>query len=257
MGNNTSSQKMLNETMNTVSLQVLNENSTNITASSDQENDLTIAGNTGGKISGISQVNSSKINVAALAQSVNDNKLQADLASKLTSALEQKLPVLTSNSKTNQDVQNIVRNNINQNITTKNMMNISATVRQSNKLKILANEGVEITQIAQKNEAEMIISLINDTNNKIINDIKAKTDIDNTVAQAPGAALPDLGFGSMGMIFVLVIIVIVLGGGYYLSTLGWTDMMKPVPLAVMGAMIVSILGGLYMATAPAKDDKKK
>jgi hypothetical protein len=261
MGANVSTQNVLNKTMNNVSLSVLNENSTNIASSSDQSNDLTIAGNTGGQtdangnpisntITGISQVNSSKINVTALAQSVANNTLQADLVSKLSTTLQQAIPTMATNDNTSQTIKNIVSTDINQNITTKNMTNIAENIKQSNTLKILANSGVDVTQVAQNNEATAIISMINDTNNQILNDIKAQTGIDASTAQTSSSPL-DFGIGGSFTIIFIVIIIIIIGGGYYLSTLGWVDVMKPIPLAVIGTMLVSALGGIYLALEPA------
>ena len=248
MGANQSKQSVLNETLNEIAISVMTKNSTNLSGSIDQSNVLSVVGNKGKtKISGVTQVNISKINVAALAQSSSNNSLQADLISKLKASVDQAVPSLAINSKVQQDVHNTITNSVNQNITTENLMNIATQVKNSNEIKFVANEGINASDLIQKNEAELIIALVNDTTSTIVNKVAATGELNSATTSVQSSVLPDFG-GSIGMIFILIIIVIIIGGGYYLSTLSFADIVgKPVPMAIIATMIISVLGGGYLA----------
>lgn len=258
MGGNVSSQKILNETISNTILNSMIENSTTIAVSSDQSNKLTISGNKStakdvfgnvikSSISNIAQNNSTKINVSALSNAASNGSLQADMMSKLDTALKQQVPALQVNTKLSQDVKNIVKNNIDVNISVKNLQNIAAHVSQSNDIKILVNENIDVTDLSQKNEATLIAELVNKTASDMAAQITTKTEASSGVTSEVQSILPDFG-----MIFIVIIILIICGGGFYLSTLGWDDLAEPIPLAVIATIVVSMFGGIFLATAPAK-----
>jgi hypothetical protein len=211
MGANQSSQQVLNNTLNSVSMQVMTKNSTAVSGSIVSENDLLISNVSGTTISNFVQSNSSKINVQALLKSVQDNTLQAELISKLSSAIQQEVPVLAVGDDTKQKVVNSVTNAINSNITTENFQNISAQVYNKNSAIINNVDTSTFNNITQSNEASLILSLVNDTNSQIIDSLKATSTEAADVLQKQAPIL-DLSAGS---IFLIVVVVLLLGGGYY------------------------------------------
>jgi hypothetical protein len=258
MGGTQSSQKVLNEVISNTMMNSMMENSTTVSASSDQKNTMSIVGNKStakdmfgnvikSTISNIAQENSSKINVSALSNAASNGSLQADMMSKLDTALQQQIPALQFGTQLKQDVSNIVKNNIDVNISVKNLQNIAANVSQSNEIKILANENMDVTTLSQKNEATLIAELVNKTSSDMATQITAKTETSSAVKSETQNILPDFG-----MIFIVIIILVICGGGFYLSTLGWDDLTKPIPLAVIAAIVVSVFGGIFLAAAPAK-----
>ena len=258
MGGTVSSQKILNEVISNTMMNSMMENSTAVSASSDQSNVMNISGNTSTakdmfgntikvSISNIAQENSSKINVSALSNAASNGSLQADMMSKLDTALQQQIPALQIGTRLKQDVSNIIKNNIDVNISVKNLQNIAANVSQSNVIKILANENTDVTLLSQKNEATLIAELVNKTASDMSAQIKTATEATSAVKSETQNILPDFG-----MIFIVIIILVICGGGFYLSTLGWDDLTQPIPLAVITAIIISVFGGILLATAPAK-----
>jgi len=258
MGGTVSSQKILNEVISNTMMNSMMENSTTVAASSNQKNSLSIVGNKStakdmfgnvvkSSISNIAQDNSSKINVSALSNAASNGSLQADMMSKLDTALQQQIPALQFGTRLKQDVSNIVNKNINVNISVKNLQNISANVSQSNEIKIMLNENMDVSVLSQKNEAALIAELVNKTASDISAQIKDVTEATSGVKSETQNILADFG-----MIFIVIIILVICGGGFYLSTLGWDDLTQPIPLAVIAAIVVSVFGGIFLATAPAK-----
>lgn len=258
MGGNFSKQQVLNKTLNEVALEVLTRNSTSLSGSTEQNNTLDIIGNTSQvKINGFEQASTSKINVSSLAQAVANNTLQADLINTLKSEVEKADPTLAVGSNSEQEIQNIIENNIKSKITIENLSNIAANVKQENQVRILANAGVDATNIVQRNEAEMILALVNEATSKIVAEVSAKNTTDSKASQK-AAPLVDLGIGGAGIIILLIILVIIGGGGYYLSTMTFTDMVtKPIPLAVIATIAVSLIGGIFYAVSSSGSEEKK
>jgi hypothetical protein len=238
MGNSQSSQTVLNETLNKVSINVMQKNSTSLSGSVEQSNETTIAGNTGTvTLDGVIQVNSSSINVAQLKSSV-----------------EQAIPAISLNSNLKQDVSNKISNHVNSNVNVENLQNIAAQTKQNNTFKVLANNNVNTRDFVQKNEATLIMALVNKMNSEIVADIKASGALDNAASNKGSNILPD--FGSMYMIVIIVIIIVICGGLYYLNTMEWEDIItKPIPLAVLAAMALSLFGGALYASSASGSKK--
>jgi hypothetical protein len=255
MGNSQSSQTVLNETLNKVSINVMQKNSTSLSGSVEQSNETTIAGNTGTvTLDGVIQVNSSSINVSALSDSAASNKLQADLIAQLKSSVEQAIPAISLNSNLKQDVSNKISNHVNSNVNVENLQNIAAQTKQNNTFKVLANNNVNTRDFVQKNEATLIMALVNKMNSEIVADIKASGALDNAASNKGSNILPD--FGSMYMIVIIVIIIVICGGLYYLNTMEWEDIItKPIPLAVLAAMALSLFGGALYASSASGSKK--
>jgi len=262
MGGNLSTQQVLSETLNKVALEAMTRNSTTVDGSINQNNELDIIGNTDKvNINGFKQVSSSKINVSALAQSAAKNTLQADMISSLKSAVDQAVPSIAFGSTSQQQIHNTITNSINSKINVENLNNIAAKVKQSNTVKLVANAGVDAKNLIQKNEADLILSLVNDATSEIVAKVASTTSQDTTASSKADGILPDLGLGG-GLIFILIILGIIIGGGYYLSTMSYSDMIsKPVPMAVIAAIAISLFGGLAYALSSSgdsnnQDDKK-
>src|SRR6185436_17075139 len=175
MGANQSSQEILNNTLNAISMNIMTKNSTAMSGTSVQSNTLVISGVKDTSIKDFVQSNSSKINVQALMTSVNSGNLQADLFQQLSAAVEQHIPALAVSSDTHQKVTNAVTNAIDSNITTENFANISAHVSQTNTAIFTMVDKSTFDTITQKNEATLILELANKTTSDIIQNIKSTT----------------------------------------------------------------------------------
>lgn len=255
MGAGISKQDILNETLNNVAIEVMQKNSTSISGDIQQDNTTTVAGNTGTvSLYGIKQINTSKLNVSALLDSAVNNSLQANLMAELKSTLAQSLPAISAYTDMEQKVVSSIKNNINSNITVENLQDISAKVKQNNTFQVLANNNVDTRDFVQKNEATLIMSMVNNMNAGIIADIAATGVLETDISNKANPLLPD--FGSMYMIIIIIIIVVVCGGLYYLNTLEWKDIItKPIPLAVIAAISITVLGGLFYASSSSEEKK--
>jgi membrane-associated HD superfamily phosphohydrolase len=244
MGGNQSKQTINNEVLNDVMMNVMTKNSTGITGSVDQSNTYAVSGVKNTTIGSVTQSNSSKINVSALMQSVASNTLQAELTASVSDKIKQETPVAAIGNNTTQAIDTIVENAIKSNITTENMQTIAATVKQKNSIVLADLDNVTQNSITQKNEATLILELVNTTSSEIITGLKTNTDIKVEAEQKPAALLPD--FGSMYIILFIILIVIFGGGMYYLSSTGlaFTQILaKPQVIA----LIAGILGvGAFM-----------
>ena len=199
MGVGQSKAAILNEILNETSIEVLNENSSSSSTYINQKNDLTIAGNTGGTISGLKQINAAKINVSALLESSSSGKLQSSLEAALSNEIEQKSASIGYTS-SNADVRNIVKNVINTRITNKNLISIKNEVQQSNQIQILANTNVNVKDLVQKNESDLIIKMISKMNSDIVNELQTKGAISTDLSQSTN---PLFSFG-MGGLFIII-----------------------------------------------------
>jgi hypothetical protein len=239
MGANQSSQNITTTVLNNIMLSIMTKNSTSAYAAVDQTNDLTIAGNTDKvTVNGITQVNSSKINVASLISSVQNNTLQADLIANLTNKIAQEMPVLAIGDNTNQAIKTSVSNTINSNITVENFQKIAVLVKSSNTIKIIANAGVDVSQVVQKNESTAIMSLVDKISSEIVANIKTATTSSTDATQKSAGLLPDLG--SFGLIFIIIIIVVIGGGLYYFTSTGLKVgeiLAKPQVIALIAAIL--------------------
>lgn len=234
MGANESKQKILNEMLNEVAVNVMNRNSSNATGAITQENSLVLNNLKKSRISGISQLSSSKINVTALQTSTASGSLQSDLTAALTNKIMQETPQLGIANKSEQEVSTIVRNNINAKITQENLQKIAAEVRQKNAILINNAEDSVITNINQSNEAEMIMTLTNDATSKIVTEIATDSTVENDVTQKPSDIL-----GGFGVIFI--IIAVVLGGGFLFFQNTATQIMKPKNMMLIGGAVAIVL----------------
>jgi hypothetical protein len=235
MGGNTSKQKIINEMLNQVSVEVMTRNSSSASASSDQENKLVISNVKGSTISGITQISTSKINVTALQKSVSEGKLQSDLVASLTNKVMQEAPQLGIATKSEQEVRNIVKNNIDAKINNENLQNIAANVKQRNSAVITnVEDNALVTGILQKNEAEAILTLTNDANNKIATELTTDAEVKNDVTQKSA----DL-FGGFGAI--LIVIAVVIGGGFLFMQGTMNKVLQPKNLMLIGGAVVVIL----------------
>lgn len=209
MGGQNSKTDVLKEVLNNVSINVFNRNSSSATGYIDQSNRAEIIGNTGGNISGIEQVNSSIINVSAVSDAVSKGDLQSDLTAAITESISQEAPAIGySANQTN--VHSIVKSVIDSKITNESIQNISATVLQSNEIKILANNGTDISAYKQVNEAKLIIELISTTNSEIIAELKTSGTLVGDLTQTTQSFM-DFGF-ALGMIFIGLSVLFMVGG---------------------------------------------
>jgi hypothetical protein len=218
MGGNKSVQDVLNDTLNSISMQVLVKNSTGVSASSIGSNDLIITGSTNVTVSGFNQINSSQINVQALTDSINSGALQADLLNKLSAAVQQIVPTLAVADDTQQKITNNIKNIINTNINMQNFTNIALQAKQENIASVTDSKNVSITNSTQNNEATLIASVVTTTNNQIVAAVKASSTEAADALQQP-APLLDLNLGG-GTVIIIVIVAILLGGCYWLYTSG-------------------------------------
>lgn len=249
MGGNLSKQTVDNKVLNKIMIEVMTKNSNTISGSIDQTNNMEIVGNTDKVvIHGVEQINSSKINVSALAQSTANNTLQADLISKLSSKVEQANPLIAVGSDTYQTISSAITNAINSNITTENMQNIAAQVKGLNTIKVIANAGVDVSAVIQKNESSLILELVNKTSSEIVTAVSAKTEV-STDATQKTASLFDFGAG--GIIFIIIIVII---GGflYYVKSSGLAIaeiVAKPQVIALIMFMIGLTTYGVYASSS--------
>lgn len=247
MGGNVSKEAVENDVLNQIMINVMTENSSNLSAESDQTNELNIVGSTGTRVTGLKQFSSSKVNVQALAQSTANNTLQADLISKLSTKVEQVNPLIAVGSSSDQAVKTSIKNAINSNITTKNMQNIAAQAKQNNKINITGATDTEVKDVMQMNEADLIIGLVQKTTAEIKTTIKAQTEV---TTEATQKTAPLLDFGA-GTIIFIVIIVIIAGFLYYVKSSGLA-IAEIVAKPQVIALIIFVIGlsafGVYEGT---------
>ncbi|MGL5935117.1 MAG: hypothetical protein ACRCZI_05795 [Cetobacterium sp.] len=257
MGANISKQKVLNKTLNDVAIEVLNRNSTTLGGVIDQSNKLIINNSKLADLTNITQLNYSKINVNALSQSISNNTLQADLINSLKSAVEKESPVLGIGNNSEQDIENTIGTIIRSTITNESLHAISAQVKQDNSIILTNVDSITGDTVVQKNEADLILGLVNEATSKIALAVTASNTTDSKASDKT-APLVDLGIGGAGIIVLLIILVIVGGGFYYLSTMTFQDMVtKPVPLMVISAIALSLIGGIIFAVSSGDDEKKE
>ncbi len=234
MGGNTSKQKIINQMLNEVSVEVMNRNSSSAASSIEQENSLVFSNIKDSKISGISQVSSVKINVSALQTSAAKGDLQSDLTAALTNKVMQEAPALGIANKTEQEVQNIVKNKIGAKITNENLQNIAASVKQKNSIVFANVDSTTARDITQQNEAEAIMTLTNEANSAIATALTTDSAVSNDATQKSA----DL-FGGFGIIFIIIAVVI--GGGFLFMQNTASKVLQPKNLMLIGGAVAIVI----------------
>jgi hypothetical protein len=232
MGASSSKSEVLNTIMNTASMEVLNRNTTASTGLITQNNTLTLAGDVGSTYSGISQINSSKINIAGLQSSVQNGSLQSDLSATLANTIKQQAAAI-GYSANDSKVSSIVSATIATKVTNETFQSIKAQVSQGNTLNLLDNNSTYVTHLVQKNEAQLIIKLVTDINSTILSELKTQGAISTDIDQSTS---------SLFSTFVgLAILLVVVFGGLWLAK-GTVDtavvnITKPAPMILIGGIL--------------------
>jgi hypothetical protein len=125
MGASVSTSNTVLDSLNNVAINVMAQNSTTASTTSTQTNTVDLSGNvnTTVKLGDISQANTSNISVSALMASVQNGNLQTQLTTALSSAISQQqaMAIVSANVA---NVSEVVKNNVNANITQQNFQNI-------------------------------------------------------------------------------------------------------------------------------------
>lgn len=229
MGASQTKADILNQVLNETSIEVLNKNSTASSGYINQSNDLLIAGNTGGSVSGITQANSAVINVSALQSSVASGNLQSALTAALSSKVAQEGTAL-GYSASDSKVTNIIQNKVKAAITNENLMTIKNEIQQSNTMKILANTNTDTTMLVQKNEAEMIVKLVATMNSDIVSELQTSGTVATDLQQSVQSLIPSFAVG------IIILVLVLLGGAYFFKdqALGILLVAKNNPMFTLG-----------------------
>ena len=233
MGASQTKSEVLNQVMNTASIDVLNRNSNAAGGLITQSNTFTMAGEKDGNYSNISQINSAKVNVTALQSSVQSGSLQSDLAATMANTIKQNADSIGYASNDSK-VSTIVSSTINSKITNESIQSIKAEVSQSNVIQLLGNNRSALAKLTQKNEAELIMKLVNDTNSSIITNLKTSGAISNDIDQFAGTSFST--FAGIAILFVLAMAGVWLFKSSFDNIV--TQVTKPAPVILIGFSIL-------------------
>ena len=242
MGAQQSKTDVLKEVLNEVSIDVMNRNSNAASGYINQTNELIIRGNTDTTIKGFSQVNSAVINISSITSAAATGDLQSDLTASITESISQEAPAI-GYSANETSVSSIVSNAVNSNITVENLQEINATVEQSNVIKILAEQGLDATSVSQKNEANLILEMVNEMNANIIASLQTEGAIVGDLTQTTQSLFE---FG--GAFFIVIIMAI--GAFFYFGKNIMAPlkmMMNPYSAAIVVILIAAGVGYYYTA----------
>lgn len=236
MGGSQSKADVLKEILNKVSIDILNKNSSATIGLIDQKNTLTLVSNVDTKISGIDQINSSVINVFSIQNSVATGALQSDLTAAISETLRQEAASI-GYTQSNVNINSKVSSIINSKISNESISEIRSTVEQSNDIKILVNSGADISSVVQKNEAQMIVKMINDMNSSVMASLQTSGDIKGDLTQKVNPIISNFGMA-------LIFIVIMAAAAYYfkdMSSIVLSNITKPAPMLLIGGIIIALL----------------
>lgn len=234
MGASASKSDVLNQVLNKTAIDIMTKNSMSSSGYIKSSNDLTIAGNTGGSISGISQINAAAINVKALLGSSQGADMRSALTAALTAAVKQEARSIGYTAD-EANVKSVVENNVNVNMTSENLLTIKNEVLQDNKLQIIANTGTDVSAIIQKNEATLIAELVSNMNASIVNSLTTSGTVTADLSQTTASFIPSFGA------IIIIIALVVCGGLYFFKdSLGMTltNVTKPAPMILIGCVLV-------------------
>ncbi len=237
MGASQTKSEVLHQVLNKTSIEVMNKNSTVSSSVIDNTNEFSFIGNKNTSVSGITQINAAKINVAALQASMQSGTLISDLSAALSAAIEQEGTALGYSS-SNAKVKSVVENNVKVSMTNSNLIEIRNSVKGSNIVKIMANENVDVTEVVQKNESELIAKLVSDMNSTIVSQLQTSGAVQTDLSQTTASLLS-------GYTVIILVVLAVLAGGVYFLKDGYTktleNITKPAPMILIGCAIVLIL----------------
>jgi hypothetical protein len=196
--------------LNAMSMEVLQKHSKSTEATIDQTNKVVITDVRNSKVTGITQINSAKINVSALREAVVSGDIQSDLTNTITERMTQEASGL-GYSTAESDLRTNVSNVINSKMTVENMDRIRVGVLQSNTTIIANVDASTVSNILTRNEAEMIISLVDEMNTEIVNKMSTKSKVSTTADQKATA----VGFGSIMGIILIIVLFVAIGGAVF------------------------------------------
>jgi hypothetical protein len=234
--------------MNSASIDVLNRNSNAATGVITQENILESVDVKNGNYSNISQINTAKINVAGLQTAVQNGTLQSDLSATLANAIKQQAAAL-GYSANDSKLQNVVSSTINSKITNESFQSIKAEVSQRNIIRKIASYNISVTSIVQKNEAELIMKLVSDTNSSIVAKLQTTGTISTDLSQSTAPL-----FSSSGLILMAIIIIAVIAifSGNMTTVVGYvaTFVKTYQSLIIGGLTVAAITTAILVSSSP-------
>jgi hypothetical protein len=248
MGASKSKATVLNEVMNSASIDVLNRNSNAATGVINQSNSFALVGDTGGQYSNISQLNVSRVNVASLQTAVQSGSLQSDLSATMTNAIKQQAAAL-GYSANESEVKSVVSSTISSKITNESFQSIKAEVAQSNVIQLVGNSKTVLQSLVQKNEAELIMKLVSDTNSSIIAKLQTTGAISTDLSQSTAPL-----FSSSGLILMAIIIIAVIAifSGNMTTVIGYvaTFIKTYQTLIIGGLTVAAITTSILVSSSP-------
>ena len=200
--------KQLNESITNITTKTVVKNTTLSSGSLVMNQNINLKG---GVYRNTSMTNSGTINLSVLKDSTTNTKTQSELIDKITNEINKQsktIPTLSliSSDKSESDIRNIVKKNINASFSQDNIekMDISGELNQNLNFEDVDMDGVTISQIGAS-----MGKMVTKTTNNIVNDIIAGTDLDNTSTEETelGGVASD-AIGAVGGIFGGI-----LGGG--------------------------------------------
>lgn len=231
MGGSESKVKQLNEAITTVSSEVIAKASATVSSSVIQKQKLTAVGK-GSVVRNVQMLQDAKISLSIMQDASVNASMQADMVSEIlaeVSKAKTDFPQI-SNSKSDTEITNIIRNNVSNTMNIDAIMDISQTINQSQEVAAVSGGLVETVKMAQT--ADLVAEAVNTMSGDIISDIGISNkatgkstetttffgaDLVNSIGDAVSNVAKSVGdiFGfspQMVMLFVVVVIV-----GYVLA----------------------------------------
>lgn len=188
MGGSESKTTQLNKAITNVTTDVVAESSTSASGSITANQNLVFAGT--GKNFNILQ--DAKISLDVLQKSDVNASMKADILTKIMAEVDKEksgLPEITSN-KSDTEITNIVKNNINSSFSQKSLANLALSIKLDQSISFLKGSAYEDMKVSQT--AEGVGKLINDMSGSIIQQMTAGTDLSSKTKEVTKNPISDI-----------------------------------------------------------------
>ncbi len=209
MGNTSTTQNELNQTLNSIITDIMVKNSTSGQSDVSQTNQIVVRNSWFSNVFGLSQDNTAKIDLSLVSTTQQQTSMQTDIVNALTTQLASTSSVI-GNASTNQNVQNVVTNAVKTNITQENITLLKASSAQLNSLIIDSSVATSLIKAAQSNHADVVMKMVNGTSQSIISALGLSTSSTAGATATTSNPISDIVSGLLGG--PLIIIMIILAG---------------------------------------------
>jgi len=179
MGGGQSKAQILNETINNIATNVVVENASQTSSVIEQVQKFRIRGVQSSTISDVRLLQKAEVSVKSIQDAVANTNLQGKLIADIASAIEKKKSDFDLSGKSESEIKNIVKYNVNSSFSTKTLSKLELNIKQKQDVAITDVDESDIRDIVFEQQSKGIGEHINKMSNSIVNELSVGTKLES------------------------------------------------------------------------------